>query len=553
MISHSLPETDRTTFPEDFPVTRLFSAIVLAVLMVGMADAHFVFVVPDKAGSTATVVFSEDLGADDAVAIAKISGLKLTLRDAAGKDIPVSHKAEEHSLRAPLPGSGPRVVFGSIDYGVLEKGKSPPYLLAYHPKAIIGAVPAKQLVIDEKLPAELVPIAEKGSIRFQLLGRGEPVTDADVTVLKPDRTKMKLKTGKDGTTPAVEGSGRFGAWARYTEAKAGEYGGKKYTEVRHYATLVYAPDASTGSNVPPLPVAVSSFGAATADGHVYVYGGHSGRTHVYSTKTTVGTFRRLNLADPAKGWKELPGGPHCQGVALVAYKGTLIRVGGMQPRNQPGTESDNHSLASVASFDPKVGKWEDLPDLPAGRSSHDAVVVGDTLVVVGGWKMNGTGKKSEWHDTTLLLDLSKPGAKWESVPQPFQRRALTAAALDGKVHVLCGLTAGAGTSHEVNIFDPTTRKWTTGPKVPGDRMNGFTPAAAVLDGKLYLSPADGTIYRLDGEKWMPVSKLTTARFVHRVVPIGGVKLLAIGGASKAGNVAACEIVELAKSESASGN
>ncbi len=535
-------------------MTRFLFATFAVALATLVAEAHFVFVVPDKTGSNASVVFSEDLEADDAVAIAKISGLKLTLRDAAGKDIPVSHKAGEHELVAALPGSGPRVAFGSIDYGVLEKGKSPPYLLAYHPKAVIGAVPAKQLVIGEKLPAELVPVVEKGSIRFQLLGRGKPMPDADVTVIKPDRTKAKLKTGKDGSTPAIEGSGRFGAWARFTEAKPGEHGGKKYTEVRHYATLVYAPDAATASGIPPLPVAVSSLGAAVANGHVYVYGGHSGRTHVYSTKSTVGTFRRLDLANPAKGWEELPEGPHCQGVALVAYKGTLIRIGGMQPRNQPQTESDNHSLASVARFDPKTGKWEALPDLPAGRSSHDAVVAGDTLVVAGGWEMNGTGKKSEWHNTTLLLDLSKPGAKWESVPQPFQRRALTAAVLDGKVHVICGLTASAGTSHEVNIFDPATRKWTTGPRVPGDRMNGFTPAAAVLDGKLYLSPADGTVYRLEGEKWEPVSKLKTPRFVHRVVPIGGGKLLAIGGASKAGNIAVCEVIEPEKTtESTGGN
>jgi hypothetical protein len=34
---------------------------------------------------------------------------------------------------------------------------------------------------------------------------------------------------------------------------------------------------------PPLPEAFSSFGAAVADGHVYVYGGHTARTHLYST------------------------------------------------------------------------------------------------------------------------------------------------------------------------------------------------------------------------------------------------------------------------------
>lgn len=190
------------------------------------------------------------------------------------------------------------------------------------------------------------------------------------------------------------------------------------------AALLAAPAPAAEPAYPPLPKAASSFGAAVAGGHVYVYGGHAGKTHTYSTETALGNFRRLDLADPAKGWEELPAGPPAQGLALVAHNGTLIRVGGMQPRNAPGEPADTHSLASVARFDPKTGKWADLPDLPAGRSSHDAAVVGDTLVVVGGWRMNGAGKPSAWCGTSLTLDLAKPGAAWEEVPQPFKRRAL---------------------------------------------------------------------------------------------------------------------------------
>jgi N-acetylneuraminic acid mutarotase len=298
---------------------------------------------------------------------------------------------------------------------------------------------------------------------------------------------------------------------------------------------------ATDPTIPPLPKAVSSFGAAVADGSIYVYGGHSGKTHTYSTETTVGTFYRFKLEGGTK-WEELPGGPQMQGLALVAHNGTIIRIGGMQPRNKPGDPADNVSLASAARFNPKVNKWEDLPELPAPRSSHDAVVVGNTLVVAGGWQMNGAGQTPDWCDTLVLLDLAKPGAKWESVPQPFQGRALTMAEHDGKVYVIAGLTPDGGTSHDVHIFNLATRKWTTAPKIPGERMNGFSPAAVVLDGHLYVSPADGIVYRLSGDKWEPTVKLQTPRFVHRLVPIGGGKALALGGASRAGNVAECEVV-----------
>ncbi|MBY0513318.1 MAG: hypothetical protein K2P78_05340 [Gemmataceae bacterium] len=218
----------------------------------------------------------------------------------------------------------------------------------------------------------------------------------------------------------------------------------------------------------------------------------------------------------------------------------------MQPQNKAGEPADNVSLASVARFDPKANKWEDLAELPAGRSSHDAVVVGDRLIVVGGWRMNGAGKMNGWHTSTLILDLAKPGATWEAVKQPFERRALTAAVHKGKVYVVAGLTPDGGTAHDVNVFDPESKTWADGPKLPGDRLNGFTPAAAALDGHLYLSPADGTLYRLAGDKWEPAGSLKTPRFVHRVVPIGGGKLLALGGASKGGNVAETEAVIPAK-------
>src|SRR5262245_28779734 len=127
--------------------------------------------------------------------------------------------------------------------------------------------------------------------------------------------------------------------------------------------------------LPPLPKAVASFGAVECDGYLYVYGGHAGKTHSYDTESVLGTFHRLKL-DGGTKWEELPGGPIAQGLNLAAHKGLIYRVGGMQPKNKPGEASDNHSLAECARFDPKVGKWEALPDLPAGRSSHDVVTVG---------------------------------------------------------------------------------------------------------------------------------------------------------------------------------
>jgi N-acetylneuraminic acid mutarotase/YHS domain-containing protein len=292
----------------------------------------------------------------------------------------------------------------------------------------------------------------------------------------------------------------------------------------------------------PLPKAFSSFGAATVDEFVYVYGGHSGKAHTYSKDSILGEFRRLNLKEP-KAWEDLQGGPGLQGLAVVAHGGKVYRIGGMQPQNDVGEKALNVSQASVARYDIASKKWEEIAALPEPRSSHDAVVVGDKIYVFGGWKLNGADKQV-WFEQGLMLDLSSQSLSWTPIKQPFARRALTMAAFEDKVYVIAGLNAEGEMELGVDIFDPKTAKWFSGPSIPGPVMNGFTPASAVLDGKLYLSGADGRVFQLSEKKdaWVVVGKLEEPRFVHRLVPAGK-QLLAIGGASKKGNVSKTEAIE----------
>jgi kelch repeat and BTB domain-containing protein 12 len=203
-------------------------------------------------------------------------------------------------------------------------------------------------------------------------------------------------------------------------------------------------------------------------------------------------------------------------------------------------------------YDPKAGKWSALPDMPLARSSHDCVVAGDKLVVAGGWRLNGLGKDRDWHDMALVLDLAQKSPKWETIEQPFQRRALNMAALGGKVYVVCGLAEAGTAERTVDILDLATRKWSQGPQIPEGKMNGFTPAACASGGRIYVSPADGKIYRLaaQGDAWEQVATLARQRFVHRLVPIGEGKLMVLGGASREGNVALTEVIDVGAVRSA---
>jgi uncharacterized GH25 family protein len=219
---------------------RMFGAALIGLFAVAVAQAHFPFIVPEGDGTTAKVVFSDNLDPDKEVNIEKLDGTKLTLRDAGGKETPLTWKKGDGCYVVSVPGSGPRVVYGVTDYGVLQKGDAKPFRLVYYPKAAVGGPATK--AVGGNLKLEIVSAGEVGKTRFQVLADGKPAPELEVTVMVPDESKKlvkkAVKTDKEGFTPAFAETGRYGVYARHSEAKAGEHAGKKYDEVRSYATLV---------------------------------------------------------------------------------------------------------------------------------------------------------------------------------------------------------------------------------------------------------------------------------------------------------------------------
>jgi N-acetylneuraminic acid mutarotase len=134
-----------------------------------------------------------------------------------------------------------------------------------------------------------------------------------------------------------------------------------------------------------------------------------------------------------------------------------------------------------------------------------------------------------------VLDLSADKLEWQSAKQPFRRRALIAASYSQKMYVLGGFDEHGKVIQEVSIYDPATGIWTDGPTLPGKEIDGFSPAACVHDGSLYVSLADGELYRLDEskEQWEK-SGDATPRVAHRIVS-DRKAILVIGGADKGSN------------------
>jgi N-acetylneuraminic acid mutarotase len=216
----------------------------------------------------------------------------------------------------------------------------------------------------------------------------------------------------------------------------------------------------------------------------------------------------------------------------------------MNARN-PTTEHDEdlHSMAEFAQYVPQSGNWTPLAPLPAPRSSHNAVVIGDRLYVVGGWALSGSSP-GEWHSDLLAYDFTNPGAGWQTVGEaPFRRRALAVSHWNGKLVALGGMDSDGEVSRRVDIYDPESNEWTEGPELPGDGMAGFGISACNLNGELYVSGLRGMILRLNesGSAWDDAAQMTTARFFHQLLPTpDGEVLLAVGGASREAHLANIE-------------
>jgi hypothetical protein len=279
-----------------------------------------------------------------------------------------------------------------------------------------------------------------------------------------------------------------------------------------------------------------------------------GKAHDYSKITVSGAMWRLSLNHP-NAWESLPGNVPLQSPGLIAWNGKVYLAGGMQPQNEPGAPGKLFSMDTAALFDPAKNAWQKLPPLPEPRSSHALALMGDKLYAVGGWPLrvgepdpdpkDGKASPKNYHDTMVVLDLGNPAGGWQTLPQPWKRRALAAVAFDGKIWCIGGMTEDNELSSAVDVYDPNTKRWSTAPPVAEDgRAKAFGCAACVAGDRLFVSPEGGKIYCIgsDAKAWVECGVLAKSRYFHQLIPVDATHLMAIGGTAGGKPLAEVEMV-----------
>jgi hypothetical protein len=238
---------------------RCIGAAVAAIVVLGFAAqvrAHFLFIrigTQAEAGRSAEVYFSEQAEAGDPRFIAKVADTKLWVQTRPGEFHELQVRAGSDRLRAVLPADRSLAVVGRCEYGVLARPKQTAFLLRYYPKAVAGAaLELDRLTPKGEIPFEIQPSfaeaghdqpvgnASAGSIRLAALRHGKPIAGAVFTAVDSDLSESTIKADSNGravwTPPAP---GRYSIYVRETLKQAGEHNGKKYDEIREFATLAF--------------------------------------------------------------------------------------------------------------------------------------------------------------------------------------------------------------------------------------------------------------------------------------------------------------------------
>lgn len=137
---------------------------------------------------------------------------------------------------------------------------------------------------------------------------------------------------------------------------------------------VYDPETDKWEKAPPLPTGRNRLNLHTVGGRLFAVGGCRGDRG-----------EALNIVekyDPeTKLWtKESPMKTARKNFASVVKDNKLIVIAGWD-----SVEGKAVFHKSVEEFDPKTGKWQTLPPVPAGRDGARACVMDGKIYVIGGY------------------------------------------------------------------------------------------------------------------------------------------------------------------------
>merc|ERR1711862_126969 len=119
----------------------------------------------------------------------------------------------------------------------------------------------------------------------------------------------------------------------------------------------FSPLSTAWESLPPMSTARTALAATAINGQLYACGGSDGLQCLCS----------LERFDPVAGaWEALPSMSQARKTAAaLEVNGRLLVLGGTGREKE--SEDGQMALSSAECFDPEVGAWQVLPEMPRGR------------------------------------------------------------------------------------------------------------------------------------------------------------------------------------------
>jgi Protein of unknown function (DUF3386) len=224
--------------------SRRWMIWTLAAFALGCAEAraHFLFVKVGpmaEGGRSAEVYFSDKAEAGDPKFVDKIASTKLWAQTTPGEFLPLNVRKGVDRLKAHLPASGAVAVVGECQYGVIARTGETPFLLRYYPKAVAGpAADLNKLKPRNGARLEIAAEFEGDKINLLALREGKPLPKASFIAVDADLKESTFVADEsDHASWTPTSSGTYTVYFRSDVKTPGELDGKKYDEIREFATL----------------------------------------------------------------------------------------------------------------------------------------------------------------------------------------------------------------------------------------------------------------------------------------------------------------------------
>ena len=281
--------------------------------------------------------------------------------------------------------------------------------------------------------------------------------------------------------------------------------------------------------LPDMPVEKWEAGTVVLDDKLYFFGGYT--EGVRSSKLS-------HVYDPEENsWSQIQDLPSAITHMNMVLDGRTVWFAGGYKDGYKG-----HTIAEVWNYDIDGDRYTAAPLLPDTRGGGGLALVGRKLHYMGGVKADRDTDASD-HWVLDLDDWAGGTAQWTSVaPMPQPRNQFSCVTFDGKIYAIGGQFHHDSEQLDqarVDIYDPDTDAWTTGPPLPKGHSHA-EGGTFVHGGRIYMvgghttkpgeaKQVDGDILALSlGEQWevvgtlpMPLSSPAAAIINSKLYVAGG--------------------------------